>query len=313
MADNEIIDKLKGCIVFDNQLRIDGLQGEGKEKVVLKATKLADGQQLVLHLYQSNPMFLVNELDFFFLPKSGVKEIESERYITLLEKVVKACKRSNPSLFFWHMEAIYARILVGLYEGYIQYDMPLFDTTTAPLQNSDFTQFITTTSSRLQQLSFMDLDNWEYYFNKDRLQKVVKSSIDSPFGHSNAISFDSPVLLLSLIFCEGFFGETSLEEKKEDDIFKQLMEDPSDYVEAEGILNDFMASTNFHNTIPSLTKDIESVKKLISTLRNMLLTDAYDDAEILKKYGDIFLMRYNAGRNTLLRGLPRFLRVLHSQ
>lgn len=311
MADQEIIDKLKGCIVFDNRLRIEGLEGEGKEKVVLRVTKLDDGKQLVLHLYQSNPMFLVNELNFVFLPRSGVKEIESERYIILLEKVVKECKRSNPSLFFWHMEAIYARILVGLYEGYIQYDMPFYDTTTAPLQNPEFFQFIATTSSRLQQLSFMELESWEYYLNKDELQKVIKSATDSPFGYSNAISFDSPVLLLALIFCEGFFGDFS-EEKKKNDIFKQLMEDPSDYVEAEEILNDFMTSINFRNTIPSFTKDIESVQKIISTLRSMLLTDVFDDAEKLKKYGDTFLMRYNAGRNTLLRGLPRFLRVVYS-
>jgi hypothetical protein len=117
MADKEIIEKLSGLVVFD-RFRIEGLEGEGAEKVVLRATDLQANKLVVLELYQSNPMFLLNEPDFDFLPRENSPSVRTQRFVTIAEKLVLACDRDDPGLFFWHVESIYIRLPVKLVCGF---------------------------------------------------------------------------------------------------------------------------------------------------------------------------------------------------
>ena len=204
MPEQEIIDKLTGLVVFD-QLRIEGLQGEGKENVVLRATKLDDNAQLVLKLYQSNPMFLLNEVDFDFLPKSQDSEQDEERHLEILEKLLMACESENVGLFFWHMRSIYGRILMCLIDDYKQYQMVVMDTTTSVFQNSELLQVGVESLNRLKHGNrIMDCEEWEYGLRADNVEAVV--NFLKPEMFSEVLTFDKPVPLLALVFSEGFFG-----------------------------------------------------------------------------------------------------------
>lgn len=306
MPDLEILDKLTGLVIFD-AVRIDGFLGEGKEKVVLKATKLDDGTELAVQLYQSNPMFLLNEVDFTFLPAAAMPEADLERHLDILEKLVAACARPEPGLFFWHMRALYARILVGLCRDVQEYQQPVLDTTTLILQNQEFTAYARRTLSRKEHLSWLELEAWEYYLDAEALQLVADFTARMVLG--TRLDFNQPTCLLALIFCEGFFGDIP-RESEAGDFFSAILDDDPPACEAEAQFARFLADVDYGAVIELAAAERDLLQQLLTSLRGLLATDALDDADLLRRQGDDFLMRYNTGRNTLLRGLPRFLRVL---
>jgi len=311
MPEQEILDKLEGLIVFDN-LRLGKLVGEGKEKVVLHATKLDDNKELVLKLYQSNPMFLLNEVDFDFLPRSTVEAEAQERYLNILEKLLTACERENPGLFFWHMESLYTRILIGFCESFEEYNMPVLDTTTSCFQNGELIVVGQRALNRkTHSTSMVELEYWEYRLKEPTLRSVVDFLSQGLF--QEPLSFSDPTVLLAVVFCEGFFRTIPSKEDgaaSSGGLLGDLTDDHPAPVEAEKILSQFLASTDFKSTVPSMNDGVSILKKALEQLRGMLLEDAFDKAEQLRGLGEQFVMKYNAGRNNLLRGLPRCIRVM---
>jgi hypothetical protein len=153
MADKEIIEKLTG-LIFHN-VRISGLAGEGDEFVVLRGTYLIENKEVVIHLYQSNPMFLLNEVDFVLLPRSFDLNQREERFFAIADKLMESCERPNPGLFFWHLKFVYTRILASLCFSFDQYQMPILDTTTHNLQNSELIALGEQTLNRERELEFL--------------------------------------------------------------------------------------------------------------------------------------------------------------
>jgi hypothetical protein len=312
MVDKEIIAKLTGLVVFEH-LRLEGLEGEGKESVVLRATDIRDKKQLVLKLYQSNPMFLLNEPDFNFQPSRGSLSERTPRFVTIAEKLVLAGERDQPGLFFWHVESIYERLLVGLCSDFKEYGTAVMDTTTSLFQNDELISVANKVVTRKAQLDLFELEYWEMYIDAVTLQAVARFVSAHPF--SQQLNFRKPTQLLALVFCEGFFGAIpSQDENKSSSksFFGDLTNDSPSHVHAEELLGEFLRSTEFRSIIPTVREDRDILEKALSQLRTMLMEDALDKSEQLKNQGDQFLMRYNAGRNTLLRGLPRFLRTVRN-
>jgi hypothetical protein len=308
MPDQEILTKLEGLVLFGN-VRLGKLLGEGKEKVVLHGVKLDDKEELAIQLYQSNPMFLLNEVDFEFLPLSAAQN-EEERHLNILEKLIAACERENPGLFFWHMESLYSRILVGLCEDFEQYNKAVIDTTTIAFQNRELVVVGKKALNRKASRNFLDAD-WEHRLKEETLRKVIDFVSALPFG--DPISFSDPTALLAVVFCEGFFGTIPSKDESQKDsggLFGDLTSDSPSPVDAEKILLRFLNSTDFKSIVPSIQNGVTVLKAALKQLRGMLLEDAFDRSEQLARMGDRFVMRYNAGRNTLLRGLPRCIRTI---
>jgi hypothetical protein len=151
------------------------------------------------------------------------------------------------------------------------------------------------------------------YLKEQSLSEVVSFVTDGMTG--SGIDFNLPTALLSLIFCESFFGDIPKETEKQparNSLFGDLTSDNPPHVQAEDQLRAFLADTEFATLVPSAVTELAQLRKLLDSLRAILLTDDVDDVARLKRQGEDFIMRYNAGRNTLLRGLPRFIRVFQS-
>jgi hypothetical protein len=308
MPEKEIIDKLTGLVVF-GRFRIEGLEGQGKEKVVLRAMDLKEKRLVVLQLYQSNPMFLLNEPNFDFLPLATEASAREDRFLNIVENLLNASERENPGIFFWHLVAIYERLIVGLCEDTKQYGLPVMDTSTAAFQNSELRQVIKQTLTRKAKLDFVELEPWEYYIQEKTLNSV--SDFLSKHGFSETLDFRRPTLLLAVIFSEGFFGQIpSNQSEQSRSFFENLTNDSPPGIAAEGLLGEFLSMTQFQTVTQSASEDLKILKSAVTQLRGMLYEDAFDKSEQLKKQGDLFFQRYNAGRNTLLRGLPRFIRTV---
>lgn len=305
MADPEIVRKLTGLTIFG--VRIEGLEGEGKEKVVFRATRLDNGEQVVMKLYQSNPMFLLNEVNFEFLPPFGDAALITERYVGIAEKLISACERTSPGLFFWHMQYVYARIMTALCLDFEEYKMPVLDTTTQTFQNSELVDLGRQTLNRKSNLRFSELEEWEYYLKEDALREVVKFISSTPFGH--ALNFNLPTSLLALIFCEGFFGDIPRESGNS---FKALLDENPSKALAEDRLREFLEAVGLGELDPSIHEELHTLQQALDDLRTLLQSDMFDDSAWLKETGNDFMTKYNAGRNTLLRGLPRYLRTLQA-
>jgi hypothetical protein len=347
MPDQEIVDKLTNLVVF-GKYRIEGLLGEGKEKVVLRAVVLnessqgtgrsgsrprfsdSDADRVVLKLYRSNPMFLLNEVDFEFLPLSGNTQVDVDRFISIAEKVVDACDRPHPGLFFWHIQALYGKILTDLCRDFSEYGVPVIDTSTLVLQNSELAEYARTTLSRVENLGFLDLEPWEVEIRPLRESlKVVSEFLTRRRDHV-ALEFSTPTALLAVVFCEGFFGTIPRNEGDEKGergqaVLGNLTRDPTDVVPAESTLGTFLNAVDYGGIIADYEREVGLLAKALEALRGMAAVDASNALDRVLEQAlagmvgksasndstpDDFTMRYNAGRNTLLRGLPRFVRVL---
>lgn len=310
MADPEIINKLIGLVVMN--CRIEGFEGEGREHVVFSGTYLEDGRKIVLKFYQFNPMFLLNEVDFWILPPSGQKDRDQERYFTIIEKLLAACKRKSPSLFFSDMRYIYKRVLVGLYYDFEKYKKPVLDTTILTIQNEEFIDLAKQILARKQNDPF-GLEGLDYLVNKmDILQKVIAFITAD---NMRLLSFNLPTSLLLLIFSQGFFGEIPIEEKQSSDtsnMLEAILSDNPYHLVAEDCLREFLDTVEFKDVVTSMPRDLTVLQQFLMELRTLLLADMLDDADLLRKFDQESLMKYKKGRNNLLRALPRFLRVLNA-
>ncbi|NEO54227.1 MAG: hypothetical protein F6K54_14740 [Okeania sp. SIO3B5] len=319
MPDPEIINKLEGLTYNKANVKIiGGLAGEGKEFVVFNAINLSSDSKVVIHFYQSNPMFLLNEVDFDFLPDSGNFSERINRHEAIMTKLLLACEREHPGLFFLHMKFIYARILLELCRDFEVYQTVVQNTTNMVFQNEEFVEFSKITLNRItnslsNQSLPLELDDWEYRIRRKEsflteviqfLEKEQKLHFFNP---------NTPTSLLALVFSEGFFGTIPKDENNnEDSFFGDLTSDSPSKVIAEDRLKEFLDDLEYREIIPNLTEEIDKLKITLAKSQDMLTIDAFYEDEWLKNLGYDFLPRYRAGRNTLLRGLPRFLRTINA-
>lgn len=312
MPDTEIIEKLKGLVIYhiiaDQGVKIVRYAGQGKDWVVFEAVTVPGGNRVAAKLYQSNPMFLLNEVDFDFLPDAGSSEQRDARHRAILDKLLTACERASPGLFFWHMKFVYARILSGLCRLAEENDMGVIDTATNAFQNEEFLAFARSTVVRRAQLQWHELDYWESVLNPKALGLVI-GTLQEFAPQVCCFQPSSPTALLALVFSEGFFGAVSSEETVAATFgFPEHLDGPP--IPAEVRLRVFLDGVDYRAIVPNIQDDIEALNRSRDQLRVMLQLDALDDSEWIQGLGDDFRLRYNAGRNTLLRGLPRFLRTL---
>jgi hypothetical protein len=139
--------------------------------------------------------------------------------------------------------------------------------------------------------------------NKESLTSIIQF-LSEGFA-SKGVNFNLPTSLLCLIFCEGFFGNIG----SEDTSIEQMAKGDLPVLECEDILAEFIETVDFVSLATTASNEILTLEGVLQNLRDMLFVDFYDEGKELEKLGKDFIMRYNAGRNTLLRGIPRFLRV----
>ena len=305
MPEIEIIQKLTGCSFMG--YRIKEFIDEGKEHVVFRVTHNSDSQEFVLKLYQSNPMFFLNEVDFQFLPPETGTDTLRERCFVILEKLILNCERPSPGLFFVEMRCLYARILFGLYEDFIKHQMPVIDVTTLTIQNNEFSDFARQTALRLRTINYIEREEWEYFIrNPEVIEQIGMLSPNT----ETSLNFNLPTSLLFLLFCGGFFGEIpeisgSLER------FLNLLSDTPPLVEAEQLLSQFLELVDFRDVVPSVEAEILTLQGFLQELRTVLQSDMLDYVERLSKFeGGRFIADYRKGRNRILQALPRYIRVI---
>jgi hypothetical protein len=306
MTNPELIGKLTGCVI-NNELRITGLVAEGSRAIVLGATNLRDATDVVLKLDKSSPMFLLNEADTFFLPLSDAPSVRAKRFYRIHEQLIVACKTDFPGLFFHNMTVIYERILAVLALDHREIGKPVMDLVTAAFQNAEFLRVGERTLARKARMAWPDLEYWEHQVPNDDLRVVVEVAPSLPF--EVLLDFTRPLQLLALVFSEGFFGLIPTDDPKPESWGRDLARGRLQVVESEHVLADFLMIAGSAFDAATANHDLRMLKHAVQNGQAMFMEDAMDKKHQLSLLGEEFLARYRKGRNTFLRGMPRFVRV----